>query len=562
MKSKSKPKFYSISRFRAQDGVTVGRLNIYGEISSEQFRGDEATPNRMQEQLEAMGKISRLDVHIYSNGGDVFAGLAIYRMLRQRTEPVHAYIEGIAASIATVIACGADVVYIGETDMLMVHDPSVLLFMESLNAGEARELADELDTIRQPMIAAYAEKTGKTEAEIIAIMDGPKGKGTWFNAAEAIDFGLADEYTPDDKRPRQVAACLQPAVLAWKGQAIKMSRAPVGPGPRASSKTTSKGVEKTMSKKRKTRSKRRVRRAELEMIDMICPHCGAEVALNPETAEVALVGLDGADLPEEGGELPVEARRSLGRHRAELFTVTCPNCEQEFVWDTDAQDDGEEGGTVIETEEVGADDLDLPEEEEEPTARRTASARRIVHAHRKPAKSRPAARTARRMRAEVAETTCPECSAAVFYDTDEAQVITDENGIEGYLLTCAECGAEFLEALEAAVPEAIPTAAPAAYRMGVQAERRRLLALDDIAEAVPGCAEMIAAAKRTGASAESMSRNVFKAMATNPAMAGQRHRAALERDAQAAGLNNMQTPQHRSPRSAYTNGVLNKLNDR
>ena len=81
-----------------------GELLIYGDIASSTWWGDEVTPNDFKKGLDALGDISELDVYINSNGGDIFAGQAIYSMLKRHDAKVTVYVDGLAASIASVIA--------------------------------------------------------------------------------------------------------------------------------------------------------------------------------------------------------------------------------------------------------------------------------------------------------------------------------------------------------------------------------------------------------------------------------------------------------------------------
>ena len=70
-------KFYSIKKIRAQNGNSIGSIDIYGEISAVEFWGDEVTPSQFITDLNALGVVSELEIHIFSNGGDPFAALAI-----------------------------------------------------------------------------------------------------------------------------------------------------------------------------------------------------------------------------------------------------------------------------------------------------------------------------------------------------------------------------------------------------------------------------------------------------------------------------------------------------
>ena len=89
-----------------------------------------------------------------------------------------------------------------------------------------------------------------------------------------------------------------------------------------------------------------------------------------------------------------------------------------------------------------------------------------------------------------------------------------------------------------------------------------MMGLDEIQAAAPGIENMIVAAKRTGASVETMSRNVFRAMAKNPNMKTAQFVQALGRDVDASGVNNLRMPQHHNKKAAFADSVFEALNNR
>ncbi|MDR0583617.1 MAG: Clp protease ClpP [Treponema sp.] len=203
-------KFYNIQVIKAND-TKIGRINIYGEISSLEFWGDEVTPSGFLADLTALGAITEIECHIFSNGGDMFASLAIYSILKNRPEKVKMYIEGVAASGGSVIACAGDVVYMPPEAMMFVHN--LITDAWDVNEHNVRELLAEMVKMKEPMVNAYMQKSGKTREEVIALMDGEAGNGTWLTADEAIEFGLADEYTPEAMQPLEAAARISPGVF-------------------------------------------------------------------------------------------------------------------------------------------------------------------------------------------------------------------------------------------------------------------------------------------------------------------------------------------------------------
>src|SRR5690554_544642 len=127
----------------------TGELILYGEISDYTWWGDEVTPKQFKEDLDALGDIDILNVYINSPGGDVFAGQAIYSMLKRHKAYVNVFIDGIAASIASLIAMAGDKVIMPANAMMMIHNPWVFA---TGNANDLRKIADDLDKIRDSMI--------------------------------------------------------------------------------------------------------------------------------------------------------------------------------------------------------------------------------------------------------------------------------------------------------------------------------------------------------------------------------------------------------------------------
>jgi ATP-dependent Clp protease protease subunit len=526
-------KFYSIKKIRAQTGQEVGRVDIYGEISAVEFWGDEKTPSKFIADLNALGPVSEIEVHVFSPGGDPFAALAIYSEMKRRTETVNVYVDGIAASAATLILCAGDTVYMDETSMLMVHNPYQVIFA-GMNAEAARELADELDKIREPMIIVYMKKSSKTREEVITLMDGETGTGTWLTAAEAIEFGLADDYTPEAKKPLEAAARIAPGIYNFKGFKVDLTKFD-----KAAEKTAgiinsnrggnSMGLFNRKGKKVVAKVKPKPK-AEITFVEMVCPSCNGAVNMNPETGEIFAGSAAQQGEPDGTENTPaaVLARKMPGNVRASIYSVNCPHCGNDFVWDTDVNADGGDGQAITQAVPLGG-------------AANPAPA---------PAQA-PAAAPAPEPAAEAAQAVCPNCGAQVDYDTETAQTGADDaTGEEGYVLNCPECNTQFLEPFPAAAPDAVPAGASAeiqsAFRAGILAERNRHAALDEMAQAAPALSGMIQAAKKSGASAEVMSRNVIKAMAAGKggAPGAAQFAAALGRDVKASGVNNIRIPQH------------------
>ncbi|MBE7897516.1 Clp protease ClpP [Paenibacillus polymyxa] len=175
--------------------------------------GDEVTPNQFKADLDQLGDVPELDVYINSDGGDVFAGQAIHSMLKRHKAHVNVYIDGLAASIASVIAMAGDTVYMPRNAMMMIHNPWTF---SAGNAAQLRKTADDLDNIRKSLIAAYIDKSGIDETRLIELLDAE----TWLSADEAISYGLADEID----QGKEIAASLNAGVLNVNGQDMNLSK--------------------------------------------------------------------------------------------------------------------------------------------------------------------------------------------------------------------------------------------------------------------------------------------------------------------------------------------------
>lgn len=144
--------------------------------------------------VKSVGK-ANLTVRINSVGGSVFDGLAIYNILRSHQGFVTIKIEGLAASIATIIALGGDNIEMSENGFFMIHNPFGGSFGE---ADEMRKTADLLDKIREELVNIYANKSHLTKEAIVEMMDNE----TWMTSQEAMDNGFIDTITA----PLKVAA--------------------------------------------------------------------------------------------------------------------------------------------------------------------------------------------------------------------------------------------------------------------------------------------------------------------------------------------------------------------
>lgn len=171
----------------------TGELLIYGDIASEEIWGGEITPIQIDTELKALGEVDTLNVYVNSGGGSVFAGMAIFNIIKRFKAGIkNAYVDGLAASIASVIPMSCDKVYMPSNAMMMIHNPFGII---AGNSTDCRAMADVLDKVRESILTVYRDKTGMTDEEIIPLLDAE----TWLTAKDAIEMGFADELQAEVK---------------------------------------------------------------------------------------------------------------------------------------------------------------------------------------------------------------------------------------------------------------------------------------------------------------------------------------------------------------------------
>ena len=133
-------KFYSFEN----KTDTSADLYIYGDITSYEWDESDVSAWGFKKELEELGEISELNVHINSYGGETFQGLAIYNLLKQHKAQINVYVDGIAASSASIIAMSGDKIYMPKTSLMMIHN---CWKWAVGNSKELRKTADDMDKV-------------------------------------------------------------------------------------------------------------------------------------------------------------------------------------------------------------------------------------------------------------------------------------------------------------------------------------------------------------------------------------------------------------------------------
>lgn len=172
-------------RLNADQSADAAELFIYGEIGG---WWDGPTTEDIVKEITALDA-SQIVVRINSPGGSVFDGVAIYNALAQHSAEIVVKIEGVAASIASVIAMAGDKIMIGEAANIMIHKPWSFVVGD---AAAMRKEAEVLDTLEGGLIDIYAARTGIDTKHLSDWI----GQETWFRGAQAVEEGFADEVIP------------------------------------------------------------------------------------------------------------------------------------------------------------------------------------------------------------------------------------------------------------------------------------------------------------------------------------------------------------------------------
>lgn len=197
-------------------------LCFFGDINSEslgewqKYYPEDKAPSDVKDFLDQLENVSKINVHINSGGGSVFGGIAIYNMLKRFDAEITVYVEGLAASIASVIAMAGDKIVIPANAQMMIHKPSSIAWG---NADEMRKEADILDGCQKVILNTYMQhvKEGVTEDAINDLINAE----TWKNGVEwqeyfdievsessqavaaASDFYDAYKHTPESLSTKQ-----------------------------------------------------------------------------------------------------------------------------------------------------------------------------------------------------------------------------------------------------------------------------------------------------------------------------------------------------------------------
>lgn len=205
------------------DDGWFGSYEVYHVIGQGKLSAGHVVPL-----IEAVPEDEEITVKIFSCGGYVFDGWAIYNALKAHKAKVTVRIDGLAASIASIIAMAGDEVVVCAASLLMVHKPSVDLFWGAMDAEQLKREAAALDQIQSVLNSIYVAKTGLDSATIDAMINAE----TWITPNEAVTLGFANsiDNTITEKQHiaensfKQIFKNANPMIRAYANNAMQVNK--------------------------------------------------------------------------------------------------------------------------------------------------------------------------------------------------------------------------------------------------------------------------------------------------------------------------------------------------
>ena len=175
-------KFWNVMKNEEEKSA---ELILYGSIGSDEY-WDDISDKAFKQDIENLGDVENITLHINSPGGSVFSAVAIANTLKNHKAKITANIDGLAASAATIITSACDTVRMPKNALFMVHNPITFAYGNNQDMQKTLEM---LNKVKNSIIETYLNKA-KTDKETLSeLMDNE----TWMSAEEAKEYGFVDE---------------------------------------------------------------------------------------------------------------------------------------------------------------------------------------------------------------------------------------------------------------------------------------------------------------------------------------------------------------------------------
>ena len=180
-------KFWNLVK---NDEEKSAELILYGSIGSDE-EWDDISDKMFKRDIENLGDVENITLHINSPGGDAFSAVAIANTLKNHKAKITANIDGLAASAATIITSVCDIVKMPKNALFMVHNPFAVA---SGDSQVMKKTAKILDKMKNSIIETYLSKAKVDKETLSRLMNNE----TWMNAEEAKEYGFIDEILDEN----------------------------------------------------------------------------------------------------------------------------------------------------------------------------------------------------------------------------------------------------------------------------------------------------------------------------------------------------------------------------
>ena len=190
--NEKKQQFWEFKNSIGTDNSKEATLYIYGDIMMYDMEWwnfpDDVIPHRFKDELKALDDVNTIHVRINSNGGSVFGAYTIMNLLKTHKATIITYIDGIAASAATLIAMAGSKIVAGLGSVMMIHLPSVTVHG---NTNDLQKAIEILGVITETMVDVYHAKTKIDKSEIRTLINSDE----WMTGLQAKEKGFVDEIS-------------------------------------------------------------------------------------------------------------------------------------------------------------------------------------------------------------------------------------------------------------------------------------------------------------------------------------------------------------------------------
>nr|DAS38546.1 MAG TPA: Putative ATP dependent Clp protease [Caudoviricetes sp.] len=185
------PKWFKFWNVMRNDEEKSAELILYGSIGHDED-WDDISDKAFKQDIENLGDVENITLHINSPGGSVFSAVAIANTLKNHKAKVVANIDGLAASAATIITSACDVVRMPKNALFMIHNPITFAYG---NNQDMEKTLDMLNKVKNSIIETYLYKTN-TDKETLSrqLMNDE----TWMDAETAKEYGFIDEILDEE----------------------------------------------------------------------------------------------------------------------------------------------------------------------------------------------------------------------------------------------------------------------------------------------------------------------------------------------------------------------------